>query len=94
MVLKQTKSRKEPPFLPEKKKVNLPLLPLRDIVIYPHTIIPLSVTGSKAITAIEKSIQQSRIISVVAIKPEDASKKDSELLREDFFNFGKPFFGN
>ncbi len=65
-----------------------PLLPLRDIVIYPHTIIPLSVTGTKAISAIEKSMQQSRIIAVVAIKPVSASKKDADLVRDDFYNLG------
>lgn len=70
------------------KNITLPLLPLRDIVIYPHTIIPLSVTGSTAISAIEKSIQQSRIIAVVAVRPESEKKKDTDLIQEDFYSVG------
>ncbi|MEI6222943.1 MAG: endopeptidase La, partial [bacterium] len=70
------------------KDGDFPLLPLRDIVIYPHTIIPLSVSGNKAISAIEQAMQQSRIITVLAVKQKSEKKKDSELERDDFFEFG------
>lgn len=70
------------------KVKKLPMMPLRDIVLYPYTIIPLSVTGTKAIAAIERCMQQSRIIVVVAVRPENEKKKDSDLVITDLYEYG------
>lgn len=42
-------------LLPE-SPITLPLLPLRDVVIFPHMVIPLFVGRSRSITALEESV--------------------------------------
>ena len=41
-------------------KVNLPLLPLRDIVVFPSMVIPLFVGRDKSITALNESMKQDK----------------------------------
>src|ERR1044072_2854842 len=41
---------------------DLPLLPLRDIVIYPFMIVPLFVSREKSIRAVDEAIGESRMI--------------------------------
>ena len=36
---------------------SLPVLPLRDVVVYPHMVIPLFVGREKSILALEQSMQ-------------------------------------
>ena len=40
----------------DKKSEILPMLPLRDVVVYPQLVIPLFVGREKSIQAIEKRI--------------------------------------
>ncbi len=37
---------------------QLPMLPLRDVVVYPHMVVPLFVGREKSILALEKAIGQ------------------------------------
>ncbi|MGY8832173.1 MAG: LON peptidase substrate-binding domain-containing protein, partial [Pseudomonadales bacterium] len=39
-----------------KTTIELPLLPLRDVVVYPHMVIPLFVGREKAIEALEAAM--------------------------------------
>ena len=41
-------------------KVNLPLLPLRDIVVFPSMVIPLFVGRDKSITALNEVMKQEK----------------------------------
>jgi ATP-dependent Lon protease len=45
---------------------NLPVLPLRDVVVYPHMVIPLFVGREKSIKALEASMINSKQIFLVA----------------------------
>ena len=45
-------------LLPE-LPVQLPLLPLRDVVIFPHMVIPLFVGRPRSITALEEAVENS-----------------------------------
>ena len=48
--------------------VELPLLPLRDVVVYPHMVIPLFVGRDKSIKALEKAMAGDRRVLLVAQK--------------------------
>jgi len=51
-----------------------PLLPLRDVVVFPHMVIPLFVGRSKSIKALEMAMEASKTIVLVAQK--SATKDD------------------
>ncbi|GAA6140757.1 endopeptidase La [Hydrogenophaga sp. 5NK40-0174] len=64
--------------------VELPLLPLRDVVVFPHMVIPLFVGRPKSIKALESAMESERRIMLVAQK---AAAKD-EPTAEDMFEMG------
>ncbi|MDP3606400.1 MAG: LON peptidase substrate-binding domain-containing protein, partial [Polaromonas sp.] len=48
--------------------IDLPLLPLRDVVVCPHMVIPLFVGRPKSIKALESAMEAERRIMLVAQK--------------------------
>ena len=66
----------------ETDKVLLPLLPLRDVVVFPHMVIPLFVGRPKSIKALESAMESGKTLLLVAQKsaakdepsPEDLHK--------------------
>src|SRR3989338_6128328 len=52
-----------------------PLLPLRDVVVFPHMVIPLFVGRSKSIKALETAMEANKTIVLVAQR--SATKDDS-----------------
>jgi ATP-dependent Lon protease len=56
--------------------MELPLLPLRDVVIFPHMVIPLFVGRPKSIRALESAMEAGKNILLVAQK--SAAKDDPE----------------
>src|SRR5216683_7796974 len=44
----------------------LPVLPLKDVVVFPFIILPLSVSREKSITAVDAALAEQRIIMLVA----------------------------
>ena len=71
------------PVLPA-EKITLPLLPLRDVVVFPHMVIPLFVGRPKSIKALEAAMEAGRQIMLVAQK---AAGKD-EPKPDDMFDIG------
>src|SRR5918993_2019679 len=63
---------------------TLPLLPLRDVVVFPHMVIPLFVGRPKSIKALEVAMEAGRQIMLVAQK---AAGKD-EPKPDDMFDVG------
>ena len=48
--------------------VQLPLLPLRDVVVFPHMVIPLFVGRPKSIKALETAMEAGKSIVLIAQK--------------------------
>ncbi len=70
-------------FLPA-TPLDLPLLPLRDVVVFPHMVIPLFVGRPKSIKALESAMEAERRIMLVAQKT--AAKDEPSV--EDMFEVG------
>ena len=64
--------------------LELPLLPLRDVVVFPHMVIPLFVGRPKSIKALESAMAAERRIMLVAQK---AAAKDEPTV-SDMFEVG------
>ena len=64
------------------EQLILPLLPLRDVVVFPHMVIPLFVGRQKSIKALELAMESNKNILLVAQKV--ASKDDPA--PEDLYN--------
>jgi ATP-dependent Lon protease len=63
---------------------ELPVLPLRDIVIYPFMIVPLFVSREKSIRAVDEALGESRMILLASQK--DLDKE--EPIGEDLYQIG------
>jgi ATP-dependent Lon protease len=68
----------------EESKRIVPLLPLRDIVIFPHMIVPLFVGREKSIAALEEAMRHNKDILLVAQK----QAKVNDPTRDDIFTLG------
>ncbi|MDD3529784.1 MAG: endopeptidase La [Gallionellaceae bacterium] len=64
--------------------VTLPLLPLRDVVVFPHMVIPLFVGRPKSIKALEMAMEAGKHILLVAQK--SAAKDEPEF--DDLYTVG------
>ncbi|WP_313605418.1 endopeptidase La [Comamonas jiangduensis] len=74
----------EPKKIDPAAGVELPLLPLRDVVVFPHMVIPLFVGRVKSIKALELAMEADRRIMLVAQKT--ASKDEPSV--DDLFEVG------
>ena len=52
----------------EHASFDLPVLPLRDVVVFPHMVIPLFVGRDKSIKALEQAMESDKRILLVAQK--------------------------
>ncbi|QJQ94365.1 MULTISPECIES: endopeptidase La [Halomonadaceae] len=64
--------------------LSLPLLPLRDVVVYPQMVIPLFVGREKSIQALEAAMEADKRILLVAQR--EAGQDDPD--RQDMFSVG------
>ncbi|MDG3064776.1 endopeptidase La [Thauera mechernichensis] len=67
-----------------KEAIELPLLPLRDVVVFPHMVIPLFVGRPKSIKALENAMEDGKSILLVAQK---SAAKDEPAV-EDLYSIG------
>jgi len=59
-------------------RLNIPILPLRDVVVYPHMVIPLFVGRARSIQALEEAMQSGKQILLVAQKQADVDEPSLE----------------
>jgi ATP-dependent Lon protease len=72
------------PKLNQNQNLEIPMLPLRDVVVYPHLVIPLFVGREKSIKAIEKANDGNKKILLVAQK--SATKDEPKI--KDLYKVG------
>ncbi|WP_445399995.1 endopeptidase La [Zobellella sp. An-6] len=60
--------------LERSERIETPVLPLRDVVVYPHMVIPLFVGREKSIRCLEAAMEQDKKVLLIAQK--DASTDD------------------
>lgn len=65
-------------------QLTLPVLPLRDVVVYPHMVIPLFVGRKKSINCLEAAMEQGKKVLLVA--QTEASLDDPKM--EDLYKVG------
>ena len=70
--------------MPAKKKLELPVLPLRDVVVYPHMVIPLFVGREKSIKALEAAMVGDKQILLISQK----SSKDDDPSKDEIYEVG------
>src|SRR3954468_4344354 len=63
---------------------TVPLLPLRDIIVFPHMVVPLFVGREKSISALEEAMGSDKEILLAAQK----KAKTNEPVPDDIFTVG------
>ena len=71
-----------PDNLSQPKHDMMPLLPLRDVVVYPHLVIPLFVGRAKSVKALEIASEGNKQILLVAQKSANKDEPDADDLYE------------
>ena len=79
MMTEQTLSQ---PVIESSEHDMMPLLPLRDVVVYPHLVIPLFVGRAKSVRALEIASETTKQILLVAQKSANKDEPDAEDLYE------------
>lgn len=67
-------------------ETNLPVVPLRDMVVYPHGVLPLFIGTEKSILALQHAQKNKSEKSVLLVAKRDPEQKDP--LVGDLFEFG------
>ncbi|HVR95305.1 MAG TPA: LON peptidase substrate-binding domain-containing protein, partial [Thermoanaerobaculia bacterium] len=60
----------------------LPVLPLKDTVVFPYIILPLSVGRDKSVLAVDRALAESRVIMLVAQRDASTENPDEDDLYE------------
>jgi ATP-dependent Lon protease len=63
---------------------SLPVLPLRDMVVYPFIISPLSIARESSIKAVDNALSENRMVLLLAQK----DKEKNEVTGQDLFRIG------
>ena len=66
------------------KKKKLPLVPVRDVVIFPHAQVPISLKRDKSVKALEESLTKDKLLFLVMQK----RKEIDEPTTDDLFDIG------
>ncbi|WP_375753279.1 endopeptidase La [Vibrio sp. HN007] len=70
--------------LERSERIEIPVLPLRDVVVYPHMVIPLFVGREKSIRCLESAMDNNKQVLLVAQKEADTDEPSID----DLFGIG------
>ncbi len=70
--------------LERSERIEIPVLPLRDVVVYPHMVIPLFVGREKSIACLEAAMDNNKQVLLVAQKEADTDEPS----KNDLFEVG------
>ncbi|GAK87650.1 ATP-dependent protease La type I [Vibrio ponticus] len=70
--------------LERSERIEIPVLPLRDVVVYPHMVIPLFVGREKSIACLEAAMDANKQVLLVAQKEAETD----EPTKDDLFEVG------
>ncbi|MDA0147120.1 endopeptidase La [Vibrio sp. LaRot3] len=70
--------------LERSERIEIPVLPLRDVVVYPHMVIPLFVGREKSIACLEAAMDNNKQVLLVAQKEADTDEPS----KDDLFEVG------
>ena len=65
---------------------NLPVVPLRDMVVYPHGVLPLFIGTEKSIRALKYAQEEAKEKSVLLVAKKDPEQKDPGV--DDLYSYG------
>jgi len=68
--------------LERSERIEIPVLPLRDVVVYPHMVIPLFVGREKSISCLETAMETNKQVLLVAQKEADTDEPSIDDLFE------------
>ncbi|MFA4911855.1 MAG: LON peptidase substrate-binding domain-containing protein, partial [Desulfobacteria bacterium] len=63
---------------------ELSIIPINDMVIYPHTLVPIAIVDKKGTDAVDYAMSQNRMVGAIAIK----SKGKAQISEEDLYEIG------
>src|SRR3989338_2365368 len=66
------------------KEISMPLIPLRDIVVFPHMVVPLFVGRDRSVKALELAVSQNKSIMLAAQK----KAKTDDPAEDDIYKIG------
>ena len=64
-----------------------PLLPLRDIVVFPSMVVPLFVGREKSIKALQEVMKNDKLIVLVSQKNSEIDEPDNKDIYVKFYNY-------
>lgn len=70
--------------LERSERIEIPVLPLRDVVVYPHMVIPLFVGREKSIACLEAAMDNNKQVLLVAQKEAETDEPS----KDDLFEVG------
>jgi len=70
--------------LERSERIEIPVLPLRDVVVYPHMVIPLFVGREKSINCLDAAMENNKQVLLVAQKEADTDEPSVD----DLFGIG------
>ncbi len=61
---------------PDETPERLPILPLQELVLFPHVVLPLAVTTPEHISLVDDVLQSHKLLALGTLKPDREPNED------------------